>query len=274
MQSLSAALIRGVDAPSRSATSSSSWGCRTWPCRATRRPRARFGACSRGCRRVARALARAAGAVVLRRRAAALGGRRGARGSCRPTARPEVQQPVTIEHHSPPRAHALHRPHPRSLHDRSGPPRRGPRARMATGQRGALPSTADGPGRCGLRRADPGRVRGPAGAGVLLRGGRIPTASPWPPAGDAFAPLRVVVPEAPRASITSRWWFWTGAAVLVAGAVVGTYFLVADDESGPRARPTAYHRRGRLVRALYGLVNPMTQPQYPVLYVEAARPTT
>jgi hypothetical protein len=46
--------------------------------------------------------------------------------------------------------------------------------------------------------------------------------------GDAYAPLRVVVPQAESPSIVTRWWFWTGAAVLVAGVAVGTYFLVRD----------------------------------------------
>lgn len=53
--------------------------------------------------------------------------------------------------------------------------------------------------------------------------------------GDAFAPLRVVVPGE-STSIVSRWWFWVGAAVLVAGAAVGTYFIV-DAASEPPAAP-------------------------------------
>ncbi len=51
--------------------------------------------------------------------------------------------------------------------------------------------------------------------------------------GDAFAPLRVVVPEAQRPSIFTRWWFWTGAGVVLAGAVVGTYFLVRGSDTAP-----------------------------------------
>jgi tetratricopeptide (TPR) repeat protein len=51
--------------------------------------------------------------------------------------------------------------------------------------------------------------------------------------GDAFAPLRVVVPETQSPSIFTRWWFWTGAGVVLAGAVVGTYFLVRGSDSAP-----------------------------------------
>ncbi|WP_394839276.1 PEGA domain-containing protein [Pendulispora rubella] len=34
-------------------------------------------------------------------------------------------------------------------------------------------------------------------------------------------------------SIFSRWWFWTGAAILVTGAVVGTYAIVRPDNREP-----------------------------------------
>lgn len=33
--------------------------------------------------------------------------------------------------------------------------------------------------------------------------------------------------------ITKRWWFWTGAAVVVAGAALGTYFLTRPDPERP-----------------------------------------
>ena len=36
-------------------------------------------------------------------------------------------------------------------------------------------------------------------------------------------------------AITSRWWFWTGAAVIVAGAVVGVWYLVAQPEKDASA---------------------------------------
>ncbi len=51
--------------------------------------------------------------------------------------------------------------------------------------------------------------------------------------GDAFAPLRVVVPEAERPSIFSQWWFWTAAGVVVAGVAVGTYFVVRGSDAAP-----------------------------------------
>ncbi|MBL8604886.1 MAG: hypothetical protein JNK72_23360 [Myxococcales bacterium] len=51
--------------------------------------------------------------------------------------------------------------------------------------------------------------------------------------GDAYAPLRVVVPEARRTAITSRWWFWAGAAALVAGVAVGSYFIFSGDSADP-----------------------------------------
>jgi hypothetical protein len=46
--------------------------------------------------------------------------------------------------------------------------------------------------------------------------------------GDAYAPLRVVVPQEESPSVFTRWWFWTGAAVIVAGVAVGSYFLFRD----------------------------------------------
>ncbi len=51
--------------------------------------------------------------------------------------------------------------------------------------------------------------------------------------GDAFAPLRVVVPADVASPIWSRWWFWTGAAVVVTGVAVLTYFLVSSSNSSP-----------------------------------------
>lgn len=33
--------------------------------------------------------------------------------------------------------------------------------------------------------------------------------------------------------VTKKWWFWTGAAVVVAGAAVGTYFLTRPDPERP-----------------------------------------
>lgn len=51
--------------------------------------------------------------------------------------------------------------------------------------------------------------------------------------GDAYAPLRVVIPAAESPSVLTRWWFWTGAAVLVAGVAVGSYFLFRDPSEAP-----------------------------------------
>ena len=56
--------------------------------------------------------------------------------------------------------------------------------------------------------------------------------------GDAFAPLRVVVPQAEATPITSRWWFWTGAAAVLAGVAVGTYFAVSGSSEPAPARLT------------------------------------
>ncbi|MFO0603808.1 MAG: tetratricopeptide repeat protein [Polyangiales bacterium] len=51
--------------------------------------------------------------------------------------------------------------------------------------------------------------------------------------GDAYAPLRVVVPADESPSVLTRWWFWTGAAVLVAGVAVGSYFIFRDTTEEP-----------------------------------------
>lgn len=55
--------------------------------------------------------------------------------------------------------------------------------------------------------------------------------------GDALAPLRVMVPAPDERGtpITSRWWFWTGAAAIVAGVAVGTYFLVSNSGTSDAA---------------------------------------
>ncbi len=43
--------------------------------------------------------------------------------------------------------------------------------------------------------------------------------------GDAETPLRVAVQAEKEGSIFGTWWFWTGAAAIVAGGVVATYLL-------------------------------------------------
>ncbi len=149
---------------------------------------------------------------------------------------PTVQRPVTIEHRSPAE-------HPRFTDLTLDASMTDPDRRAA----GLV--LAWRPGSVGLFRRQP---TARAGAGYAAR---IPGESVAPPVleyyfeavdpnglavasrGDAFAPLRVVVPAPPRASITSRWWFWTGAAVLVAGVAVGTYFVVAGGD-GPGTAPT------------------------------------
>ncbi|MEM9694546.1 MAG: PEGA domain-containing protein, partial [Myxococcota bacterium] len=40
-----------------------------------------------------------------------------------------------------------------------------------------------------------------------------------------------------ESSVLESWWFWTGAAALIAGASVGTYFLVRDSPDPVRADP-------------------------------------
>lgn len=62
--------------------------------------------------------------------------------------------------------------------------------------------------------------------------------------GDAYAPLRVVVPAAESPSVLTRWWFWTGAAAVVAGVAVGSYFLFRDSGEAP-ARLTINLGEGR-----------------------------
>ncbi len=47
--------------------------------------------------------------------------------------------------------------------------------------------------------------------------------------GDVAAPLRITV-EAESESLLSQWWFWAGAAVVVAGAVTVGVLLATDDD--------------------------------------------
>ena len=49
---------------------------------------------------------------------------------------------------------------------------------------------------------------------------------------------RVVVPAAEATPITSRWWFWTGAAAVLAGVAVGTYLAVSGSSEPEPARLT------------------------------------
>jgi hypothetical protein len=56
--------------------------------------------------------------------------------------------------------------------------------------------------------------------------------------GDAETPLRVAVQAEKEGSIFGTWWFWTGAAAIVAGGVVATYFLTRKSSTGP-ANPNA-----------------------------------
>jgi len=65
--------------------------------------------------------------------------------------------------------------------------------------------------------------------------------------GDAEAPLRVVVPG-PSGSILGKWWFWTGAAAVVAGAVV-LGVVLSSDGGGPGPGPDDVHVRIRIVEA-------------------------
>lgn len=65
--------------------------------------------------------------------------------------------------------------------------------------------------------------------------------------GDAEAPLRVVVP-APGGSILGKWWFWTGAAAVVAGAVV-LGVVLSSDGGGPGPGPGEATVRIRVVEA-------------------------
>jgi hypothetical protein len=53
---------------------------------------------------------------------------------------------------------------------------------------------------------------------VLQPGGKV----------DLSAPLH---PE--RTALTQRWWFWTAAGVVVAGAATGTYFLTRPTPDRP-----------------------------------------
>jgi len=146
-----------------------------------------------------------------------------------------VQRPVTIEHRSPAE-------HPRLTDLTLEASMTDPDARAA----GLV--LAWRPGSAGLFRRQP-TARAGGGFAANIAGESVvppvleyyfeavdPNGLAVASRGDAFAPLRVVVPEARSTSITSRWWFWTGAAVLVAGAVVGTYFAVSGDD-GPGTGP-------------------------------------
>ena len=51
----------------------------------------------------------------------------------------------------------------------------------------------------------------------------------------------VVVTLAPRPGVLTRWWFWTGAAVIVTGLVVGGIVLFSDTaDPVPGTWGTAY----------------------------------
>jgi hypothetical protein len=65
---------------------------------------------------------------------------------------------------------------------------------------------------------------------TALDKGGIPIAT----RGDADVPLRVVVEAEKEGSILGTWWFWTGTTAVVAGAVLGVFFLTRkSDDSGP-----------------------------------------
>lgn len=50
--------------------------------------------------------------------------------------------------------------------------------------------------------------------------------------GDYDTPLRVAVQAEAQGSIFGTWWFWTGAAAIVAGGVAATYFLTRKPNGG------------------------------------------
>lgn len=56
--------------------------------------------------------------------------------------------------------------------------------------------------------------------------------------GDAETPLRVAVQAEKEGSIFGTWWFWTGAAAIVAGGVVATYLLTRKSTT-PGPSPNA-----------------------------------
>lgn len=66
--------------------------------------------------------------------------------------------------------------------------------------------------------------------------------------GDAEAPLRVVVPAPGGGSILGKWWFWTGAVAVVAGAVV-LGVVLSSDGGGPGPGPGAAQVRIHLAEA-------------------------
>lgn len=47
--------------------------------------------------------------------------------------------------------------------------------------------------------------------------------------GDVAAPLRIAVPAPGEGSIFTKWWFWVGAAVIVAGGVTAAVLLTQGD---------------------------------------------
>jgi hypothetical protein len=56
--------------------------------------------------------------------------------------------------------------------------------------------------------------------------------------GDAETPLRIAVAAEQSGSILGTWWFWTAATAVVAGGVVGTYFLTRRNDPGGPGGPT------------------------------------
>lgn len=143
-----------------------------------------------------------------------------------------VERPVTIEHRSP-----AQQEHDTALELSAtlvDPDRRSAGLVLAwrTGNRGLF-HRVDAQNRGGTYSATvpAGEVRPPAVEYYLeaVDQNHIAVAA----RGDAFAPLRVVVPETQSPSIFTRWWFWTGAGVVLAGAVVGTYFLVRGSDAAP-----------------------------------------
>ncbi|MEM9194891.1 MAG: tetratricopeptide repeat protein [Myxococcota bacterium] len=63
-----------------------------------------------------------------------------------------------------------------------------------------------------------------------LDGSGLPVAA----RGDVAAPLRVAVPEE-SSSVFTQWWFWVGAAVLVAGAVTAGILIANASSDDPPA---------------------------------------
>lgn len=111
-----------------------------------------------------------------------------------------------------------------------------------TPNRRRVEALIDEMGRLLQQRADEEAARAPAGpaAEPSPPAPLVPPPAPAPALREPAAPAPVVVALAPAAEpvpapapIWRRWWFWTGAAVIAAGAAVTVFVLTQPDTRAP-----------------------------------------